>query len=177
MGTDRPDQQDYLRHFLSAESSLRGYLLAHVRDFDVAEDLLQETALVLWKKFDQYDPKRPFLAWALGVARLEIRNAARQRTAGRALIEGDLDDLIVGEYLRLESELPRRRHLLRVCLKRLPGSMTEAVRLRYEEGSSLDRIARDLGKSLAAVKVLLHRARLSLHECVRLRVSPPEGSP
>ena len=165
------DQREYLRHFLSAESSLRGYILVHVRDFAAAEDLLQQTALILWRKFEQYDPARPFLAWALGVARLEILNAAKRGRPGRSLAEGDLDRLIVGEYLRLESELPRRRQLLRLCLQRLPGSMTEAVRLRYERGSRLEEIAARLGKSLAAVKVILHRARLALQDCVRMKVS------
>jgi RNA polymerase sigma-70 factor (ECF subfamily) len=175
MASERPDKQEFLRHFLSAESSLRGYILTHVRDFEVAEDLLQQSALILWQKFEQFDPRRPFLAWALGVARLEILNSARRLRPGRSLMESDLDSLVVGEYLRLESELPRRRQLLRLCLKHLPVSMTEAVRLRYEQGFSLDQIAARLGKSLAAVKVILHRARVSLHECVRMKVSTPEG--
>jgi RNA polymerase sigma-70 factor (ECF subfamily) len=174
MAGERPDKQEFLRHFLSSESSLRGYILTHVRDFEVAEDLLQQSALVLWQKFEQYDPGRPFLAWALGVARLEILNAARRRP-GRSLMESDLDGLVVGEYLRLESELPLRRQLLRLCLKHLPASMTEAVRLRYEEGSTLDQIAARLGKSLAAVKVTLHRARISLQDCVRMKASTPGG--
>jgi len=174
MSRERPDKQEFLRHFLSSESSLRGYILTHVRDFEVAEDLLQQSALVLWQKFEQYDPGRPFLAWALGVARLEILNAARRRP-GRSLVESDLDGLVVGEYLRLESELPLRRQLLRSCLKLLPASMTEAVRLRYEEGSTLDQIAVQLGKSLAAVKVTLHRARISLQDCVRMKASTPGG--
>jgi RNA polymerase sigma-70 factor (ECF subfamily) len=166
MATYEPDQREYLRHFLAAESSLRGYILAHVRDFDAAEDLLQQTALVLWRKFETFDVRRPFLAWALGIARLEILTTARRARPGRSLLAGDLDSLIVGEYIRLESELPRRRQLLRHCLERLRGSMSDAIRLRYEQGSSLDRIARTLGKSLAAVKVILHRARLALHDCV-----------
>lgn len=174
MARERPDKQEFLRHFLSSESSLRGYILTHVREFEVAEDLLQQSALVLWQKFEQYDPGRPFLAWALGVARLEILNAARRRP-GRSLVESDLDGLVIGEYLRLESELPLRRQLLRLCLKHLPASMTEAVRLRYEEGSNLDQIAARLGKSLAAVKVTLHRARLSLQDCVRMKASTPGG--
>jgi RNA polymerase sigma-70 factor (ECF subfamily) len=174
MARERPDKQEFLRHFLSSESSLRGYILTHVRDFEVAEDLLQQSALVLWQKFEQYDPGRPFLAWALGVARLEILNAARRRP-GRSLMESDLDGLVVGEYLRLESELPLRRQLLRLCLKHLPASMTEAVRLRYEEGSTLDEIAARLGKSLVAIKVTLHRARVSLQDCVRMKASTPEG--
>lgn len=164
------DQKEYLRHFLSAESSLRGYILAHVRDFSVADDLLQQTALVLWEKFAQYDPARPFLAWALGVARFEILNASR-KTPPRSLLEGDLDSLIVGEYLRLDSELPRRRQLLRTCLQKLPAPMSDAVRLRYDDGLRVDHIATKLGKSLGAVKVLLHRARAALQDCVRMKVS------
>src|SRR6185295_4364185 len=135
MTTDRPDKQDYLRRFLSSESSLRGYILTHLREFDAAEDVLQQTALILWEKYDQYDPSRPFLAWALGIARYEVLNAKKRARPGRSLLEGDLVELVVGEYLRLESELPRRRQLLRHCLQKLPESMMGAVRLRYERGS------------------------------------------
>ena len=39
-----------------------------------AEDLLQETAKVLWKKFGDYDPKLPFLPWAKAFARYEVLN-------------------------------------------------------------------------------------------------------
>jgi hypothetical protein len=91
------------------------------------------------------------------VARLEILNAARQQRPGRSLMDSDLDGLVVGEYLRLESELPRRRQLLRFCLKLLPESMSETVRLRYEEGSPLEQIVARLGESLAAVKVIASR--------------------
>jgi RNA polymerase sigma-70 factor, ECF subfamily len=163
------DKQEYLRRFLSAESALRGYLLAHLRNFDIAEDALQQTALVLWEKFDHYDPSRPFLAWALGVARLEVLQAKKRKPMGRSLLDGDLDELIVGEYSRLESDLSVRRQALRSCLERLPASMSGVVRLRYEGGSTLDQIARAMGKSLAAVKVILYRARVSLQDCVRLR--------
>ena len=48
-----------------------------------ARDILQETAVALWRQFDSYDPQRPFVNWAMGFARIETRRflARAQRRA------------------------------------------------------------------------------------------------
>lgn len=166
--------QGFLSRFLASESALRGYILAHGCDFNIAEDLLQQTALVLWKKFDQYDPSRPFVPWALGIARLEVLNRNRSPEKAHALLDADLAEKLAGSYEE-EADLERRRQLLRSCVRRLSGSMRDATLLRYEQGSDLEAIGKRLGKSLSAVKVLLHRARLALEECVKRQLSAEEA--
>ena len=44
-------------------------LLPHEED---ARDVLQETSVALCRKFADYDPDRPFLAWAFRFAHLEV---------------------------------------------------------------------------------------------------------
>src|SRR3954471_17733094 len=64
-------------------------LLPHEED---ARDVLQETSVALFRKFAEYDPARPFLAWAYRFAYLEIlkqreRNHRQLRHLSRDLIE------------------------------------------------------------------------------------------
>jgi RNA polymerase sigma-70 factor, ECF subfamily len=61
----RPSKPDefvaiYTRH----QRKLYRYVAALLTRSDDAEDVLQETARVLWQKFDEYQPEEPFLPWA-----------------------------------------------------------------------------------------------------------------
>jgi DNA-directed RNA polymerase specialized sigma24 family protein len=76
------DHRSFLRQFLPHEGLLRAYLRAGTRDPNEAEELLQEVSALLWEKFDSYDPSRPFSAWALGFARLQILKSSRTRPSG-----------------------------------------------------------------------------------------------
>jgi len=86
MEMDDARRRGFLSRFLAVESSLRGYCIAHVHDFSIAEDLLQQIALVLWTKFEHYDPTRPFLPWALGFA--SIRKGPYELTRHVSAISG-----------------------------------------------------------------------------------------
>ena len=74
MGESPPDPHlVFTRLFVAAQPGLHGFLMALVHDAHAADDLLQDLAERLWRKFDQYDPARPFIAWAIGFARRLVR--------------------------------------------------------------------------------------------------------
>ncbi len=53
---------------------LFGYIYALVRRLDDAEDLYQDTAMVMWSKFQEYEPGTNFMGWACTVARFRVAN-------------------------------------------------------------------------------------------------------
>ena len=57
------DQNEFLRLLLAAETDLRAFVRSVLRDSAAVDDVFQETALVLWERFAEYDPARPFGAW------------------------------------------------------------------------------------------------------------------
>lgn len=56
-----------------------GYIYCLVHDFNDTEDLYQQTCLVMWRKFDEYEQGTQFLQWALRIAHFEVTNSLRQR--------------------------------------------------------------------------------------------------
>ena len=78
-------EQGFLAEFLRVERLLAAHLVSATGDVHAAEDLLQAVASILWEKRAEYDVSRPFAAWALGVANLEVlkwrQRAARSREA------------------------------------------------------------------------------------------------
>src|SRR5678816_4304895 len=57
-------QQRFLSLFLRSEREIFRYVAALVPNMADAEDIVQQTALALWEKFDSYDPSQPFTPWA-----------------------------------------------------------------------------------------------------------------
>ena len=74
-----PDPEQFLPLFLAAQSDLRAFIGATVRDRALREDVFQEVAMVLWRTFDRFDASRSFGAWARGVAARKIMEDRRVR--------------------------------------------------------------------------------------------------
>ena len=67
------DHERFTRLLLEAEPVMLRSVLVMVPNRTDARDILQETAVALWRQFDSYDPQRPFVNWAMGFARIETR--------------------------------------------------------------------------------------------------------
>src|SRR5438309_9371359 len=75
-------QEDLFRYIFS--------LLPHQED---ARDALQETSVALYRKFADYDPAKPFLAWAYGFAYLEALKARERAVRNVRHLREELFDL------------------------------------------------------------------------------------
>ena len=83
------EHQEFLGRFLREERLLAAYLLSATGNFHAAEDLLQTVARILWEKLADYDEARPFGAWALGVAHLEVLKWRQQAARSREVLSDD----------------------------------------------------------------------------------------
>jgi len=157
---------DFLRRFTAAQLAVRRFVWSHVPDPQEAEDIVQNTALVLWKKFDQYDPKKHFVTWAFGIARNEVLYA-RRTSARKPLVLADDVSVRLGERLALLSaRLDPRWAFLESCLKKLAEKARGVLEMHYHRRLSTDQIARTLRSSVNAVRLVLFRAREALARCV-----------
>jgi RNA polymerase sigma-70 factor, ECF subfamily len=156
-------QTEFLELHLAHQRALFGYLLTAVRDFERAEDLLQQVTLILWKKFGDYRRAAPYLPWALGVARNELLHHFRARKESTVPI--DVLDEVTGTLVEDEARLSDEARALTECVKKLPESDRVLVRSRYEEGATLSALAGRLRQSLAAVNMRLVRIRKALLDC------------
>ncbi|MDZ4199234.1 MAG: sigma-70 family RNA polymerase sigma factor [Kiritimatiellia bacterium] len=169
-------ETEFLSHYRQHENDLRAVIGSLVRDAHAREDLLQEVALVLWKKFDEYDGVHSFGAWARGIAvRKALQSFARNRRTPTP-VSPDILESILTAYDETESENPEpteREEALRHCLERLPEKSRRLIGLRYERALKLHEVAAEVGSTLDAVHKALSRIRDRLHDCVQKRL--PEG--
>ncbi len=169
MFTSSAKVEQFVRLVTRHQRGLYMYVCALVPTED-AEDILQETYVVLWKKFGEFDPDRDFFAWARGIARFEVLKY-RQRL-GRE-VKG-LDPEVI-EALGAESEqkqkfLEARQAALNDCLKKLRQKDRRLIQQRYAPGVRAKQLADKLGRSVNSLNTSLHRIRRTLWECVNRTV-------
>lgn len=110
---DSAHQEEFVRLFAQAQSALRGYALALSGSFRDSDDLVQEVAVILLRKFAEYDRQQPFVRWALGVARNVVLKSRRNYARHPLCFDSDLVASIGQRYAALAPELDARASHLR----------------------------------------------------------------
>lgn len=169
--SDAADQslnyEEFTRLFLRSEREILRFILVLLPRLSDAQDVLQETAVALWKKFDQYDRQQPFLTWAYGFAANEVRRFIRDRARRKMHLDENLVQLLVARNAELRDDLDRRRDLLRGCLIKLQSWQRKVVEGYYYDRTSVEVISASSGRSVDAIYKTLQRARLALLDCIR----------
>lgn len=163
---------EFLKLFLAHERDLRGFIGSLVREAQAREDIFQETALSLWRGFDEYDRARPFGAWARGVAGNKIKQAWRTAARLPVSLPPEAVDAVREAFDRSDNgDATTREAALRICLEKLPERARQALSMKYEGRQNAGFIATRLGSSVEAVHQLLSRVRATLADCVRRAIA------
>jgi len=165
------NQEEFTRLWTAAQPKVAGFIAAVVPDYHLAEDLLQEVAVICLSKFKVYDRQRSFIGWALGIARLEV--LAQQRRWARKesfVLHSELLEELEWVCEELAPELEARTRALRECMQSLSGRIAKVLKLRYEGSFRFREIARHLNLSEVNARVLLSRARSLLRSCIQRKL-------
>src|SRR5436189_5016499 len=95
--TPNDSSSEFLRHILQSQQDLRNhihYLHPYPQDLD---DLMQETSLKLWQEFEDYDPQRPFLPWAMRIAYFQVLRFRKTRSRSRLVFSDELVEMLAEE--------------------------------------------------------------------------------
>jgi RNA polymerase sigma-70 factor (ECF subfamily) len=159
---------EFAEHLRPAQSRLFGYIHSLVRDLDDADDLFQQTTLILWNKFGDFDRSRSFLSWACGVARLEVCNFLRSRGRQRLYFSDDLNLLLAEVQEEMtHDELEERRGALARCVEKLRQRDRQLLDECYGHEAGVTQVAGRHGRSPQSVHNSLRRIRRALFECIR----------
>ena len=167
--TARGDRRAFAALYRLTGGRILAVVLRMVGDRAMAEEVLQETYLTIWRKAGQYRPERGApLAWIAAIARNKAID--RLRAGGPAMRDlDDLDDRTVAQISQSAADAALPRHLadtIRRCVEALETNYRKAVLLAYYCGLSHQELAAALGSPLGTVKSWVRRGLLQLKECV-----------
>jgi RNA polymerase sigma-70 factor, ECF subfamily len=150
------------------QGRLFAYIHSLVRDLNDADDLFQQTAVILWRKFGEYDPSRAFFPWACGIARFEVANFLRTRGRSKLYFSDELNLMLVEAQEAMgEDEWEGSRQALSGCMDKLRERDRQLLVDCYADGASITEVAQRQGRSSHSVHNSLRRIRRALFECVR----------
>ena len=159
-------QQQFLSLFLRSEREIFRYVAALVPNVADAEDIVQQTALLLWEKFDAYDPNQPFTPWACRFALNKTKQWIERRKRWQALLEGGLVEELAQRREELQPEIETRLKHLEGCLNKLPAEQRAIVEGYYYRRDSVEKLAEETGRTVAAAYKTLQRIRHALQTCI-----------
>jgi RNA polymerase sigma-70 factor (ECF subfamily) len=164
--------QEVLQLFVHHQPRIKGFILALLPDFAAAEDVLQETFLVVQRKASEFQPGTHFLAWVFRIARFQVMKA--QQTHHRQ-VERFSDAVLesLAECAPLEPWEDDRLPLLNGCIEKLAPQARRILEMFYQDEHRPQEIARRIGWAAAAVSVALSRSRRTLRECINQKLSQP----
>jgi RNA polymerase sigma-70 factor (ECF subfamily) len=165
-------QQRFLSLFLRSEREIFRYVAALVPNVADAEDIVQQTALVLWEKFEAYDPGLPFTPWACRFALNKTRQWLERRQRWQTLLEGGLAEELAQRRQELQPELDLRLGHLDRCLHKLPSEQLSLVEGYYYRRENIESLAANGGRTVAATYKLLQRVRQALQTCIEKATMP-----
>ena len=163
--------EEFARLLARCQRRIFVYAMSLLHDANDAEDVLQETNLVLWKKFKQYEPGTDFASWACRVAYYEVLKARRRKGQNGRLLSDEFIKTLAADCERTMCEWDDRREALKHCVGKLNQRDRELVRSRYQPGATTRSVAEASGRSVQGTRKSLLRIRNTLLECVRRTLS------
>ena len=149
------------------EKPLYRFLLAKTRNHHQAEDLLQETFLITYRKLNQFNPVYPFSSWIFTIAnRLAISSFRKHKPMQE---EYDIPTDKTPRCEVMAAETSQTLWAKARCL--LSANHYTALWLFYTEGMTIEQVAQTMNRKPNSVKVWLHRARKRLAQEFKPRPS------
>ena len=167
---------DFVQEFTAAQRRLYLFILSQVGRPTDAEEVLQNTNLVIWRKAAQFASGTSFFAWSSRIATYEVLKLRERRGRDKLRFTPEFVELIAKDAAEAAEDWEERRKALSNCLSKLRPRDRELIERRYAPGENGKSAAEDLGRPVNAVYQSLGRIRRTLLECVNRQLATSPSS-
>ena len=168
---DTHNQEEIAVLWTNAHPAVSAFVASIVPGFQDADDILQQVAVAVIKNYGKYDKERPFVAWAIGIAKNEIRMHHRRNSQNKLIFSTQTIQSLSEVCEQRSTNFNEMKKALDVCITKLKGRARRILEMRYLSELSIPRIAQKLGMKNSAVYTAFHRIRLALRDCINRQVS------
>jgi RNA polymerase sigma-70 factor, ECF subfamily len=167
----------FVERFARNEAALRRFAGSMLPSWSDVDEVVQRTAIAIWRKFDQFDPDTDFMKWACVITRFEVLAYRRKMARDRLVFREDVMELMAEEGA---DEIDHRRlehDALETCLAAMSEKERHLLTLAYTPGVKITELAEEAGSTAAAFYMRLKRLRRRLMTCMEGKTLEPEPVP
>jgi RNA polymerase sigma-70 factor, ECF subfamily len=168
-----PDREEFARQFSRNARRIYGFVMTLVFNYHDAEEVFQNTSVVLWNKFGDFRPGSDFFAWASRVAYYEVLSLMKQRRRSRTFSDETLE-LLASEAMAVSHRSSERYEALEECLGHLAPTDRALLQERYYYQRPPKQIATMQSRSIHSVYRALNRIHNALLNCVQRNLAREE---
>ena len=158
------DKELFVNLFQADRNRLYSYIYAYVGNKAAAEDIFQETSMLLWKKFDQFQPGTDFSKWANSFAYYQVKTYRHKENKFSGGFSETLIESLAESAEAVDNESKWR--ILQDCRSDLPDHNKKLYENFYVKNQKAQEVADESGRSIFAIRKAIHKLRKKLFDCV-----------
>lgn len=179
MSDKQPDisnTERFLKLLMANDKRIYAFILTLVPSRIDADDLMQETVTIMWRKFDDFEPGRDFVAWGIGIARYKVLEYRKKKRKSQIRFNDQVHALLETDAKNMLGRLDERLEALQHCLSKLSERDRKLIAMRYEQDLTIKAISERVEQSIHKV----YRGIIQIHDillrCVRRTLSAKDIS-
>ncbi len=157
---------EFISLLMENQNRIYGFIRVMVPQKAYADDLMQETAMIMWRKFDEFKLGTGFASWGMQVARYEVYKFRKKQKNNRILFTDDVFDEIMQQRHIYENMFDERLEALENCVKKLKDNDKTLIKMRYTYKLRAQAIAKNVGRSVDGIYKSFSRIHFLLRQCV-----------
>ncbi|SMP69033.1 RNA polymerase sigma-70 factor, Rhodopirellula/Verrucomicrobium family [Neorhodopirellula lusitana] len=172
----QPGEQ-FTRLLMQNQKRFWGLIRSLVPNGPDADDVLQETCSVMWRKYSEFEQGTDFAAWGLAIARFQVMRYYSRCKSDRARLSNEVIEAVAIEFSSPEqaNRSTAREAALKGCMAKLKTVQFDTLHRRYGEGQAVEEIAVEMNVSIHAIYKRLDRTCQQLFRCITTTLKQQEG--
>ena len=171
---DNMDYREYMSLLSMNYQRIYSYILILVANHNNADDIMQETSILMYEKFDSFEKGSDFLAWAKTIAKYKTLEFLRKQNRDKVVFNQEIVDLIDRDSQNHMKKHYEWLNALRKCVSLLPRLDRQLLHIRYHENTGVTVIAKRFGCSFQKIYRDIARINNSLILCIRRKIELDE---
>jgi RNA polymerase sigma-70 factor (ECF subfamily) len=164
---EMPINERFLALLLANQKRIYAFiamLLPRAADVD---DIMQETLITMWRKFEDFESGSNFAAWSIRIARYKIMELRRKRAKTYIQFSDKAFNEALSRTEKIIHGIDDRIQALQNCITKLGKRDRDLIRMRYEQDTTTQSFAERIGEPADRIYKIMARIHNWLGECVR----------
>jgi RNA polymerase sigma-70 factor (ECF subfamily) len=167
MTENTSNYETFVRLLIEEESAVKAYVRRLVPTWHDVEEVVQQTSLIAWKKFDELDDINRFGGWLMTIARFESLKHRRSLARSPLVFSDKLAEQLADATGNIVADDADRQQALERCLQKLDQAKRELILKVHQPGVTIRGYAQQNSRPEQAIYKLVHRLRQKLLTCVQ----------
>lgn len=157
---------EFVRLLIANQPRIYGYIVSLLPNWADADEVFQETGIVLWSKRDDFQSGTNFLAWACQIALHKVFNLRKRQARSRLVFDDDFLNAVSDQRIAEGDRSETRSVALKSCIEKLKPRDRELLERWYQKRGTTKTMAEQLGRPIDTIYKAMKRIRRALFHCV-----------